>query len=89
MARYTGLLGIAAVLLAAWLFSTNRRRIRWRTIAWGLSLQICFAFLVLRFDYGQQAMAWAGSVVTQMLACTFAGTKMVFGQLGKIGRAHV
>jgi CNT family concentrative nucleoside transporter len=80
--RYTGLLGILAILLAAYIFSTDRKRIRWRTIAWGLGLQLCFAFLVLRFDYGQRFMSWAGYVVTQMLACTFAGTKMVFGQLG-------
>jgi len=75
-------LGILAVLLAAWLFSTDRRRIRWRTIAWGIGLQFCFAFLVLRFGYGQQVMSWAGDVVTKMLACTFAGTKLLFGELG-------
>jgi CNT family concentrative nucleoside transporter len=45
-------LGILAVLLAAWLGSTNRGRVRWRTVAWGLSLQVIFAFLVLRFDFG-------------------------------------
>jgi CNT family concentrative nucleoside transporter len=83
--RYTGVLGILAVLLAAYLGSTDRKRIRWRTIAWGIGLQFTFAFLVLRFDYGQRAMAWAGDVVTQMLACTFAGTKMVFGTLGVPG----
>jgi CNT family concentrative nucleoside transporter len=75
-------LGILAVLLTAYLFSTDRKRIRWRTVAWGLGLQLTFAFLVLRFDYGQRAMTWAGSVVNSMLACTFAGTKMLFGQLG-------
>ena len=82
MVRYTGVLGILAVLLTAYLFSTDRKRIRWRTVAWGLGLQLTFAFLVLRFDYGQRAMAWAGGVVNSMLACTFAGTKMLFGQLG-------
>jgi CNT family concentrative nucleoside transporter len=69
-------------LLAAWLGSTNRRHIRWRTVAWGLGLQFCFAFLVLRFDYGQRAMAWAGGVVNNMLSATFAGTQILFGQLG-------
>ena len=82
MDRFTGILGILAVLLAAWLGSTNRRRIRWRTVAWGLGLQICFAFLVLRFDYGQRAMAWAGGVVNNMLSATFAGTRILFGELG-------
>ncbi len=82
MVRFTGALGVLAVLLAAWLGSTDRRHIRWRTVAWGLGLQIAFAFLVLRFDYGQRAMAWAGGVVTNMLSATFAGTQVLFGQLG-------
>jgi len=80
--RFTGILGILAVLGAAWLGSTNRNRIRWRTVAWGISLQVLFAFLVLRFDYGQQAMAWAGSVIQNMLSATTAGTRILFGELG-------
>ncbi len=82
LGRFTGVLGILAVLLAAWLGSTDRRRIRWRTVVWGLSLQFLFAFLVLRFSFGQAAMAWAGDVVNSMLACTQAGTKVLFGALG-------
>ena len=82
MDRFTGLLGILAVLLAAWLGSTNRKRIRWRTVAWGLGLQVTFAFLVLRFDYGQRFMTWAGGVVNSMLSATFAGTRVLFGQFG-------
>jgi CNT family concentrative nucleoside transporter len=82
LVRFTGVLGILAVLLAAWLGSTDRRHIRWRTVAWGLGLQVTFAFLVLRFDYGQRAMTWAGGVVNNMLSATFAGTRVLFGQLG-------
>jgi CNT family concentrative nucleoside transporter len=80
--RFTGILGILAILVAAWLGSTNRRRIRWRTVVWGLGLQISFAFLVLRFNYGQRVMTWAGDVVNNMLSATFAGTRVLFGQLG-------
>ena len=82
MGRFTGVLGILAVLLAAWLFSTDRRHIRWRTIAWGLGLQFTFAFIVLRSDLGSRFMTWAGGVVTNMLSATFAGTQVLFGQLG-------
>ena len=82
MARFTGVLGILAVLLAAWLGSTNRKQIRWRTIAWGLGLQFSFAFFVLRFSWGEEAMAWAGDVVKNMLASTYAGTQVLFGPLG-------
>jgi CNT family concentrative nucleoside transporter len=80
--RFTGVLGILAVLLAAWLGSTNRRRIRWRTVGWGIGLQLLFAFFVLRFTYGQAALQWAGDVVKTMLASTYAGTKVLFGPLG-------
>ena len=82
LARYTGVLGILAVLAAAWLFSTDRRRIRWRTIAWGLGLQFTFAFIVLRSNLGERFMNWAGAVVTNMLSATFAGTQVLFGQFG-------
>jgi CNT family concentrative nucleoside transporter len=82
LGRFTGVLGILAVLAAAWLGSTDRKHIRWRTVAWGLSLQLLFAFFVLRFDFGQRVMAWAGDVVNNMLAATFAGTRVLFGELG-------
>ena len=79
MVRFTGVLGILAVLLAAYLGSTDRKHIRWRTVAWGLGLQLVFAFLVLRFSLGEEAMAWAGGVVKSMLASTYAGTQVLFG----------
>jgi CNT family concentrative nucleoside transporter len=75
-------LGILAVLLAAWLGSTDRRHIRWRTVGWGIGLQLVFAFFVLRFTYGQAALQWAGNVVKSMLASTYAGTRVLFGPLG-------
>ena len=82
MDRFTGILGILAVLAAAWLGSTDRKAIRWRTVYWGLGLQFAFAFLVLRFSYGQVLMSSAGQVVQNMLAATTAGTKILFGELG-------
>jgi len=82
LGRFTGILGILAVLVAAWLGSTDRKAIRWRTVYWGLGLQFAFAFLVLRFSYGQRFMSSAGQVVQNMLAATTAGTKILFGELG-------
>ena len=71
------------MLLLAWVFSTNRRAIRWRTVIWGLSLQIVFAFLVLEWTVGQRVLAIVGAAITHMLNYSFAGSQMVFGELGK------
>ncbi len=83
MGRFTGVLGLLTMLSLAWIFSTNRRAIRWRTVIWGLGLQILFAFIVLDFSWGQQVLAVAGNAVTKLLSYAFAGSTFDFGELGK------
>jgi CNT family concentrative nucleoside transporter len=82
VARFTGLLGLIAFLGLAYALSTNRRAIKWRTVAWGLSLQIVFAFLVIKWAYGQRILQVASNGVTSMLGHSADGSIMVFGPLG-------
>jgi CNT family concentrative nucleoside transporter len=85
MARFTGLLGIVAILTACWLFSSNRKAIRLRVVIWGVSLQFAFALLVLKTDFGKIFQAISVGV-NAMLGYTEAGSKFVFGeQLGSSG----
>jgi concentrative nucleoside transporter, CNT family len=70
----------------AYLFSTNRKAIRARTVAWGLALQIIFAFLVLRVEFGRRVFAWLGDVITRFLGYSYAGSTFLFGDLGKPGQ---
>ncbi len=83
MGQFTGVLGLFTMLLLAWIFSTNRRAIRWRTVVWGLGLQILFAFLVLRVNVGREALAAAGTAANKLLDYSYAGSTFVFGPLGK------
>jgi len=83
MARFTGVLGLLAMLALAYLFSTNRRAIKLKTVAWGLGLQITLAFLVLQWTYGQLLFLRAGNGVNRLLAYAFVGSEFVFGELGK------
>ncbi len=69
----------------AYIFSTNRRAIRLKTVAWGLGLQFAFAVFVLKLDAGRRAFQKAGDVVNQLLSYAFAGSQFVFGDLGKQG----
>ena len=82
MARFTGLLGVFALLGVAYALSTDRRAIRWRTVGWGLGLQILFAFLVLKWTLGQQILRVGAGGVTSLLAHSVDGSSMVFGKLG-------
>ncbi len=85
MERLTGLLGIVAILGIAVLFSTNRRAIRLKTVAWGVGLQFFFAILVLRTSAGQTTFRWVGDKITRLLAFAHFGSSFVFGQLGTPG----
>src|SRR3954470_5488083 len=48
MERFSALIGFVGILAIAFLLSTNRRAIRWKTVFWGLTLQILIAIAVLK-----------------------------------------
>jgi len=82
MDRFTGVLGILAVLLVSVLLSKHKRAIRPSVIAWGLGLQLSFAFLVLRTP-AARAFEVASDKVNALIGYSQAGSKFVFGdQLG-------
>jgi CNT family concentrative nucleoside transporter len=82
LARFTGLLGLITFLGVAYACSTNRRAIKWRTVAWGLSLQFVFAVLVIKWTLGQQILRAASVAVTSALGHSADGSSLVFGPLG-------
>jgi CNT family concentrative nucleoside transporter len=88
IARFGGLpqlqplVGLIVILGLAYSFSTNRRAIDRRTVAWGLSLQILFALIVLKTAIGQTVFQRLGAAVNRLLDFAFVGSSMVFGPLG-------
>jgi CNT family concentrative nucleoside transporter len=85
LARFTGMLGLIVFLGIAYAFSTNRRAIRWKTVAWGLGLQVVFAFLVIKWSFGQTILHDAAAFVTDMLGHSADGSSLVFGRFGTPG----
>ncbi len=85
MGRFTGILGILTMLTLAFIFSTNRRAIRTKTVAWGLGLQFAFAVFVLKMDTGRILFHKAGDAVNKLLSYSYVGSQFVFGELGKQG----
>src|SRR5215467_7878470 len=85
MGRITGILGLITLIGLAYVFSTNRKAIRLKTVAWGLGLQFLFAIFVLRIDAGRRVFQKAGDGVTKLLSYAYAGSHFVFGDLAKPG----
>jgi CNT family concentrative nucleoside transporter len=85
MGRFTGILGLLTMLGLAYAFSTNRRAINKKTVAWGIGLQIVFAIFVLKIEIGRVLFQKAGDAVNRLLSYAFVGSKFVFGELGAQG----
>jgi CNT family concentrative nucleoside transporter len=83
MGRLTGVLGIAVILGLAYLFSTDRRAIKFKTIAWGLGLQLALGLFVLRVPSGQVLFQFLGNGAKRLLDFSYVGSAFVFGELGK------
>jgi CNT family concentrative nucleoside transporter len=74
--------GAIVILSIAVAFSTNRRAINWTTVAWGLSLQVLFALIVLKTSVGQRVFATLGDAINKLLGFAGVGAAFVFGPLG-------
>ena len=85
MGRFTGAFGLVVLLAIAILLSTDRKKIKWQTVAWGLSLQVLFAFCVIKWPYGQIALHAISQAVTALLGHSADGSTMVFGHIGTPG----
>jgi CNT family concentrative nucleoside transporter len=80
--RLQPLVGVILIMTIAYCFSTNRRAIDRRTVAWGLALQIVFALIVLKTTAGRIVFQKLAAVINKLLDFAFVGSGMVFGPLG-------
>jgi len=83
MGRFAGLFGMITMVGLAYLFSTDRKSVRLKTVAWGLGLQLTFAFFVLRFELGRRIFQIAGDAVNRLLSFSYVGSTFVFGDIGQ------
>lgn len=78
-----GVVCFGALIVAC---SSNISAIRWRTVAWGVGLQLLIAVLILRVEVGgvrpgYEFFSALAAVVTRFLEFTSAGSGLVFGVL--------
>ncbi len=76
-----GVLGMASLLLVAFLFSSNRKAINWKGVGIGLSLQLLIAIGVLKISFIQKGFEAVGQVFINVLNYTRSGSEFLFGGL--------
>ncbi len=75
---WRGMLGMAVLVLIAYLFSANRRAINWKTVGIGLSLQLLIAIGVLKVPFVQILFESIGKVFIKILEFTKIGSGFLF-----------
>jgi CNT family concentrative nucleoside transporter len=79
--RGRALCGLPCFIGLAVLFSTDLRRINWRTVAAGVALQLVLALLILKVPFVYDVFDLIGQGIRKFLDFTDEGSKFVFGPL--------
>lgn len=87
--RAVSALGFLTMVAIAWAFSRNRRHVPWRTVAWGMALQLALGVLLLKTVAGQAFFELTNALVGRFLAYSDAGARFVFGALADTGFSFV
>jgi CNT family concentrative nucleoside transporter len=77
----TSIAGFIVFAGIAWLLSTNRRKIAWRTIAWGVGLQLLIGLIIFRLPGSHRIFLWLNDAVLALLNASKAGSTFLFGPL--------
>jgi CNT family concentrative nucleoside transporter len=75
---WRGVLGMISLIILAFLFSSNKKAINWKTVGLGLAFQLIIAIGVLKVTFVQKIFEWVGSLFVSVLDFTRAGSKFLF-----------
>ncbi|MDC8001814.1 nucleoside transporter C-terminal domain-containing protein [Aequorivita todarodis] len=76
---WRGILGMVSLLVIAFLFSSNRKAIRWKTVGIGLAFQLLIAIGVLKVGFIKNGFEAVGQLFVNVLEYTRAGSEFLFG----------
>lgn len=80
-----GFLGIIAIFLIAFLLSEKKWDIKFRTILFGLAIELLFAFIVLKWELGRAWFLQLSEAVQQLVGYANEGIGFLFGGLAEQG----
>ncbi|OGB96786.1 hypothetical protein A3F06_00055 [candidate division TM6 bacterium RIFCSPHIGHO2_12_FULL_36_22] len=80
--RYLNIVGIAVILLIAYLFSSNKKKIDYRLVGTALLMQFIIGFIALKTWAGETFLYYTSLLVQQLYLFADKGIQFVFGALG-------
>ena len=73
--------GFTIFAAIAWLLSSNRRKVSWKTIFWGVALQLLIGFIIFRLPGSHRILLWLNNAVLVLLNASKRGSIFLFGPL--------
>ena len=81
MHHLVSLAGFIIFVAICWLLSINRRGVAWRTIAWGVALQLLLGLIIFRLPVSHRILIWLNDAVLALLSASKSGSVFLFGPL--------
>lgn len=88
-----GLIGMAAIVGLAFIFSNNKKQVNWRLVGVGLTIQFILAVLILKgsdmavywspLGWPKEFFSWISSFFVIVLDFTTEGAEFIFGDLAR------
>lgn len=78
-----GLIGLAVLILIAYLLSSHRKKIDWKLVATGIILQICIALVISKVPFIRYGFEFVGSGFVKFLGFAADGAQFLFGDLAR------
>jgi CNT family concentrative nucleoside transporter len=76
-----GIIGMISLVFIAYLFSSNKKAINWKTTFLGLTSQLILAVLILRVEFVQSIFEFFGKIFVKTLDFTMEGSRFLLGEM--------
>ena len=76
-----GIIGMISLVFIAYLFSSNKKAINWKTTFLGLTSQLILAVLILRVEFVQSIFEFFGKIFVKTLDFTMEGSRFLLGDM--------
>lgn len=86
---WRGVLGMLVLLALAFVFSSNKRAINWKTVGIGLAIQLSLAVGILKVPFIRSIFTVLGKIFNEILNFTVAGSQFLLGNLMNIDNPNI